>query len=126
VVAGRSNPKSAARSVSRVRVSGELRAYPVMANLSEADWARLAQYFAGACTPAEADEVRRWIEADLERQRLVEDLRAAWDAAATPGTAWDTPAAWQRLSGRLRSRERRAPAALVRARRPAHRGNALS
>src|SRR6266550_126654 len=85
-----------------------------MANLSEAEWARLAQYFAGACTPAEADEVRRWIEADLERQRLVEDLRAAWDAAATPGTAWDTPTAWQRLSARLRSRERRTPAALVR------------
>jgi len=85
-----------------------------MANLSEADWARLAQYFAGACTPAEADEVRRWIEADPERQRLVEDLRAAWDAAATPGTAWDTPTAWQRLSARLRSRERRTPAALVR------------
>src|SRR2546429_31080 len=85
-----------------------------MANLSEADWARLAQYFAGACTPAEADGVRHWIEAEPERQQLVDELRAAWDAAATPGTAWDTPTAWQRLSARLRSRERRTPAALVR------------
>src|SRR3989442_11760912 len=85
-----------------------------MATRSEADWARLAKYFAGACTPGEADEVRRWIEADPERQGLVDELRAAWDAAATPGTAWDTPTAWQRLSARLRSRERRTPTALVR------------
>ena len=85
-----------------------------MANLSEADWARLAQYFAGACTPAEADEVRRWIEAEPERQQLVDELRAAWDAAAMPGTVWDTPTAWHRLSARLRSRELRAAAALVR------------
>src|SRR3989442_9954839 len=85
-----------------------------MANLSEADWARLAQYFAGACTPAEADEIRRWIEAEPKRQQLVDELREAWAAAAVPGTAWDTPAAWQRLSARLRSREHRNPAALVR------------
>jgi len=85
-----------------------------MSKPSEIDWTRLARYFAGACTPTEADEIRRWIEADPERQQLVDEVRAAWDVAATPDTAWDTPAAWQRLLARLRSRERRAPAALVR------------
>jgi transmembrane sensor len=89
-----------------------------MANLSETEWARLARYFAGACTPTEADQVRRWIEEDPARQRLVDELRAAWDAATVPSAGWDTPAAWQRLSARLRSRERRAAAALVRRNSP--------
>jgi transmembrane sensor len=97
-----------------------------MGNLSETEWARLAQYFAGTCTPEEADEVRRWIEADPERQRLVDELRGAWEAAAVPGTAWDTPAAWQRLSARLRSRERRTPAALVRGGWPVYGGTSWS
>lgn len=83
-----------------------------MAHPFDVDWPRLARYFAGACTPPEADEMRRWIEADPARQRLVDEMRAAWDAAATPATAWDTPASWQRLSARLRSRERRALAAV--------------
>lgn len=79
------------------------------------DWARLARYFAGECAADEADDIRRWIEADPARRRQVDELRAAWEAAATPSTSWDTPASWQRLAARVRARERRAEVALVRA-----------
>ena len=79
------------------------------------DWTRLARYFAGECPPGEADEIRHWIETDPERRRAVEELRAAWEAAATPSTGWDTPASWRRLSARLRSREGRSRLAVVRA-----------
>jgi len=79
------------------------------------DWTRLARYFAGECPPGEADEIRHWIETDPERRRAVEELRAAWEAASTPSTGWDTPASWRRLSARLRSREGRSRLAVVRA-----------
>lgn len=78
------------------------------------DWTRLARYFAGECTPDEAEETRRWIEADPARRRSAEELRAAWDAAAAASTAWDTPASWRRLAVRLHSRERRRGLAMVR------------
>ena len=72
----------------------------------EPDWTRLGRYLAGECTRGEAEEIRRWMEADPARRRLVEELRAVWDAAATPTTRWGTPTAWRRLAARLRSRER--------------------
>ena len=78
------------------------------------DWTRLARYFAGESTPEEADEIRHGIEADSERRRVVEEMRAAWEAAVTPSTVWDTPAAWRRLAARLHSRERRPRLAVVR------------
>jgi ferric-dicitrate binding protein FerR (iron transport regulator) len=78
------------------------------------DWTRLARYFAGESSPEETGEIRRWIEADPERRRVIAELRAAWEAAATPDTAWDTPAAWRRLAARLHSRERRPRLAMVR------------
>jgi ferric-dicitrate binding protein FerR (iron transport regulator) len=71
------------------------------------DWTRLGRYFAGECTPGEAEEIRRWIESDPALAQRLEDLRAAWEAAATPVATWDTPAAWHRLAARLRSRELR-------------------
>ncbi len=79
----------------------------------ENEWTRLARYLAGECTPQEAEEIRRWLEADPERQRLAEELKPAWDAATTSSTNWDTPASWQRLAARVRARERRADVALV-------------
>jgi transmembrane sensor len=72
----------------------------------EPDWTRLGRYLAGECTRGEAEEIRRWIEADPAHARLVDELRAVWDAAATPATRWSTPTAWRRLAARLRSRER--------------------
>jgi transmembrane sensor len=77
------------------------------------DWTRLARYFAAECTADEADEIRRWIEADPERGRLVDEMRAAWDVAGVASTEWDTPASWQRLAARVRARERRPRVAAV-------------
>ena len=79
------------------------------------DWTRLARYFAGECAPDEAEETRRWIEADPERRRAAEEARAAWSAAGSPTTAWNTSAAWRGLAARLHSRERRGGPALVHA-----------
>ena len=79
----------------------------------EPDWTLLGRYLAGECSRSEVEEVRQWIEADPARARLVEELRATWDAAATPSMTWDTPAAWRRLATRLRSREVRRGLTLV-------------
>ena len=78
------------------------------------DWTRLGRYFAGECTREEAEEVKHWIEAAPARARMVEELRAAWQTAGTPTSSWDTPAAWRRLSARLRSREPQQGLTLVR------------
>lgn len=80
----------------------------------EPDWIALGRYFAGECTDGEAEEIRRWIEADPDRARLVQQLRVSWEAAATPTLAWDSQAAWRRLSARLHSRELRRGLTVVR------------
>jgi len=88
----------------------------------EPDWTRLGRYLAGECTRSEAEEIRRWMEADPAHARLVEELRAVWDATAAPTTRWDTPAGWRRLAARLRSRERGRGLTLVDGGRSAGRG----
>jgi transmembrane sensor len=70
------------------------------------DWAGLGRFLAGECTPEEAEAVHRWIASDPAHRQLLDELRAAWDAAGTPAMSWDTPAAWRRLAARLRTRER--------------------
>lgn len=98
-----------------------LRAQAVMTD--QDDWTRLARYFAGECTPEEAEATRLWLEADPERQRLADELRVAWSAAATPPVrpaAWNTPSAWQRLSARLRTRERQPHLGVVRSKVTVH------
>ncbi|HWB42897.1 MAG TPA: FecR domain-containing protein [Gemmatimonadales bacterium] len=95
-----------------------------MAN--DTDWTRLARYFAGECTSAEAEETRRWIEADPARRRAAEELRVAWDAAGTPSTTWDTAASWRRLAARLHSRERPTAPSLVRSGGPTGPGGGWS
>jgi ferric-dicitrate binding protein FerR (iron transport regulator) len=89
------------------------------------DWARLGRYLAGESTPAEADEIRRWIEADPAHRQLVGELREIWEGAGTPAANWDTPVAWRRLAARLRSRERRSSLTLVRDDRPLGAGGRL-
>lgn len=49
--------------------------------LDDHDWKRLARYVAGECTPAEAEELRHWIESDPERRDAVAFMRDV-DAAA--------------------------------------------
>jgi transmembrane sensor len=87
--------------------------------ITEMDWARLGRYLAGECTRAEADEIRRWIEADPAHRQLINELRVSWRAAANPGPKWDTPGAWRRLAARLRARERRSGLTLMRGDGPA-------
>jgi RNA polymerase sigma-70 factor (ECF subfamily) len=41
--------------------------------------------------------LRKAFEADPERQRMADELRPAWEPAATPSTTWDTPASIRRI-----------------------------
>jgi transmembrane sensor len=58
----------------------------------------LARYLSGECDLAEAEAVRRWVEADPERQRRVEALRELWLQAGRPPVQWDTEAMWAGVS----------------------------
>jgi len=46
------------------------------ANLSPAEWERIARYVTGEAAAGEADETRRWIEADIHRVKLVHLLES--------------------------------------------------
>lgn len=75
--------------------------------LDDHDWKRLARYVAGECTPAEAEELRHWIESDPERRDAVAFMRDV-DAAALKGKPqWDTAASWKHLVARASARKRR-------------------
>lgn len=65
-------------------------------------WEWLDRYFAGECTPAEEQEIQRWIAESAERRQIVERLREVWARAARqPDRRWDARAAWQRLAPTL-------------------------
>src|SRR6476620_1878051 len=76
--------------------------------LDESDWARLARYLAGECSPDEAAAVRERMDRDPAWRAQAEAMRVAWDAAAAPPRAWDTDAAWARLAARASVRARHA------------------
>jgi transmembrane sensor len=61
----------------------------------------LARYLSGECDPAEAEAIRRWIEADPERRRRVDALRAAWLEAGRAPVQWDTEAMWTGVSAQM-------------------------
>lgn len=75
--------------------------------ITEDDWTRLARYVAGESNPAEAAELRRWIEADPERAEALAFMRDVDGAAETGRPGWDTSAAWARLAARRGARARR-------------------
>jgi transmembrane sensor len=67
----------------------------------ESDWERIARYAAGQCSPDEAIETQRWIEADPARRALAAQLGTIWANADLTPTGWDSAAAWTALEARL-------------------------
>jgi transmembrane sensor len=55
-----------------------------MTDRSELDWALLDHYLAGDSTPEEVVQIERWIGNDLDRRRLVNDLRKVWAVTNRP------------------------------------------
>jgi transmembrane sensor len=69
--------------------------------IDEADWSRLARYFADECSLDEANATRAWLVADEQRAIEAERLRALWSASAIPQFNTNSDSAWQRLSARM-------------------------
>ncbi len=69
--------------------------------IPEPNAAALARYLSGESGPTEAEAIRRWIEADPERRRSLEALRAAWSAAAEGSGPWDLDAMWSRIAAQM-------------------------
>jgi transmembrane sensor len=82
--------------------------------IHDADWARLARYYAGECSLEEADETRRWLDEDPARAREADELRALWAASGVSAASVDTDLAWSRLAARMAQVERQAPIGLHR------------
>ena len=64
--------------------------------LDQTDWTRIDRYLAGECTPDEAAEVDRWIEADPRRREVLAALKATGRAG---GWHADVDRAWARARG---------------------------
>lgn len=69
--------------------------------IDEADWSRLARYFAGECSVDEANATLAWLAADEQRTVEAERLRILWNASANPQFSANSDSAWQRLSARM-------------------------
>ena len=67
----------------------------------EPNAAALARYLSGESGPAEAEAIRRWIEADPERHQRLEELKAAWSAASEQPGGWDLDAMWSRIAAQM-------------------------
>jgi ferric-dicitrate binding protein FerR (iron transport regulator) len=87
--------------------------------IDEADWSRLARYFAGEAPPAELEATRQWLAADADRALEADALRKMWSAAAMPSEGADTNAAWERLAARMEATEGPSQVALYDASRDA-------
>jgi anti-sigma factor RsiW len=69
---------------------------------SSADWEALARYLAGESPPAEAEAVRRWLDARPDRAELVAVLGGAVDRLAfVPPSDLDVEAALRRVHERM-------------------------
>ena len=64
------------------------------------DWTLLTRYLAGDLTPAEAETVERWFEADPRHRAVLDELRAVWAATAGETDGWDTERAVAELRRR--------------------------
>src|SRR5438105_1336134 len=69
--------------------------------IDERDWSRLARYFAGECSAAEAQETEQWLAADTTRRMEAERLRELWVSSEEPAWRADSDEAWQRLAARM-------------------------
>jgi ferric-dicitrate binding protein FerR (iron transport regulator) len=85
---------------------------------SDNDIHLLTRHLSGTSTPEEEESFREWLAADPARQRLLDDLYAAWDRAATiPAGRYDLDAAWNRISRQIAATNSGAVEALPRGRR---------
>ncbi len=75
--------------------------------IDENAWARLARYVASECSPEEAEEVRRWIEADPSRREALAFMEQVNASAGAARPRWDTDASWMRVAARKSARARR-------------------
>jgi len=78
------------------------------------NWAQLARYAAGQCSPAEKREVNAWIRADPSRKQLVDQLRRIWEAAEEPPSTssdlqLDMDAEWKDMQDKMRTADASAP-----------------
>lgn len=69
--------------------------------IDEADWSRLARYFAGECAIGEANETRAWIDSTPQRREAADRLREVWQMSAMTPDASRTDSAWQRMMARM-------------------------
>lgn len=70
-------------------------------NAEQPDWALLSRYVSNDVSPAERATVERWFAADPAHAKLLEDLRAVWQATGASTTGWDTDRAIGRLKQRI-------------------------
>jgi transmembrane sensor len=73
-------------------------------SIDDAEYRRLARYWTGECTEAEARAVEAWLASDAAQRAEVEQLKRAWDAAATSGREFDHQSAWTKLMARSTAR----------------------
>lgn len=80
---------------------------------NQPNWALLARYVAGECSPEEEREIDAWLRADPSRNQLLDQVRRIWDAAAESPPENSTPqldvdAEWKDLQAKMRPSDRAA------------------
>src|SRR4051812_37578451 len=69
------------------------------------DSAALLRYVSGESPLAEADRIRRWAAADLDRDASIAELRDAWERGTAPAATWDGTALWGRIEAEMGRRQ---------------------
>ncbi len=69
------------------------------------DWNLLAKYLARQCTPHEEERVQAWLDEELERERLLDELERIWDVTEQSPPERDVDALWTRLQRHVRRTE---------------------
>src|SRR4051812_12949428 len=64
------------------------------------DWRIIDRHIAGESTPAEDEQLRRWLTEDPRHPTLLAGLRTAGRAAGE-GQRWDVDAAWSKVMNRI-------------------------
>lgn len=90
---------------------------------NQPNWALLARYVAGECSPEEEREVDAWLRADPSRNQLLDQVRRIWDAAAEPplensAPQLDVDAEWDDLQAKMQTSDRAASNGRSREKRP--------
>ena len=72
--------------------------------MDERQWRLLVRLFSGEASPAEREELRRWMDEDPARASEVASLRALWDATGALPERGNVDAAWARVAERTGAR----------------------